>query len=61
MLKADVKFQGQTLPEKCKFILKDTVSEGSPMGDGVSEIPGMNINSELKELLLPKEGTRRMC
>ncbi|XP_048690251.2 olfactory receptor 6M1-like [Caretta caretta] len=51
---------GQTLPGKCIFILKDKASEGSHMGEGVPGILGMNIISELKELLLPVEGTRRI-
>lgn len=50
---------GPDTARKCIFILKDKVSEGGHMGKGVPGILGMNIISELKELLLPREGTRR--
>lgn len=59
-LEADIEYMGQTLPGKCIFILKDKASKGSHMGEEVPGILGMNIISELKELLLPGEGTRRM-
>ncbi|XP_065423165.1 uncharacterized protein LOC135975608 [Chrysemys picta bellii] len=59
-LEADIEYMGQTLPGKCIFILKDKASKGSHIGEGVPGILGMNIISELKELLLPGEGTRKM-
>lgn len=58
-LEADIECMGKTLYGKCVFVLTDTKSSPSEV-EAIPGIIGMNIISELKDLLFQTNGMKKM-